>query len=70
MIDIRKTLNKLEDNSAVNKEVTISNSDSLNEEAEVNFNDENSIVYAAIKNINMDDLIDIPNGDLSVLLKD
>lgn len=70
MIDIRKTLSKLENDSVENKEDTISNNDSLNEDIEINSYDENSIINAAIKNINMEDLIDIPNGDLSVLLED
>lgn len=70
MIDIKKTLSKLENDSVENKEDTISNNDSLNEDIEINSYDENSIIYAAIKNINTEDLIDIPNGDLSVLLED
>ena len=48
------------------------NKKKLKEEAPVGDNNqiEDDKIYAAIKDVDINDLIDIPNGDLSILLKD
>lgn len=58
--ELKNLLVKLED-----KEMSL---EGLNEDKEDTISDED--VYKAIKDIDEDDLIDVPNGDLSVLLKD
>lgn len=50
----------------------MSNKKKLKEETPLSDNNqiEDDKIYDAIKDVDVNDLIDIPNGDLSILLKD